>query len=228
MPTLDNILNDIFDGKQPALYAEVEGWMRDSRRFKTFVFDHHTKIRAKLRSARDADSLKEVRAELATAALLLREKRFTLEYEKYAAAKQRGPDFTVTFKTHTPFNVEVRHIHSVESDESAARIDKLIAVVCEKVGQMPPSIVNLLWLVDEREIAEADLLQAVTTLRNLAERKEEDFFTGGRFDSAAHFLKQYCQLSGIVVRQASENVLWLNSIARHKTPPEIVRAIQRL
>ncbi|MCI0713476.1 MAG: hypothetical protein L0154_25185 [Chloroflexi bacterium] len=228
MPTLDDVLNDIFDGKTPALYAEVDGWMRESRRFKAFVLDHHTKIRAKLRSARDADSMKEVRAELATAALLLREKRFTLEYEKYAAAKQRGPDFTVMFKTHTPFNVEVRHIHSVESDEPAARTDKLIAVVCEKVGQMPPSIVNLLWLVDEREIAEADLIQTVTTLRNLAERKEEDFFTLRRFDNAAHFLKQFRQLSGIVLRQSGANVVWLNTLARHQTPPDIVKAIQRL
>jgi hypothetical protein len=202
--------------------------MRESRRFKTFVFDYRTKIRAKLKSARDADSMKEVRAELATAALLLREKRFTLEYEKYAAAKQRGPDFTVTFKTHTPFNVEVRHIHSVDSDEPAARLDKLIAVVCEKVGQMPPSIVNLLWLVDEREIAEADLVQAVTTLRNLAEHKDEDFFTGRRFDSAAHFLKQFRQLSGIILYQSGENVVWLNSVARHQAPPDIVRAIQRI
>ena len=66
------------------------------------------------------------------------------------------------------------------------------------------------------------------TLRQLAERKAEDFFKRRGFESAAHFLKQYHQLSGIVLRQSSENVLWLNSLARHKAPPEILTAIQRL
>jgi hypothetical protein len=228
MSTINDLLDDIFDGNKPALYAELEGWIRASRRYKAFVVDYRNKIRAKLRSVRDEDQMKEVRAELATAATLLREKRFTLEYEKYAASKLRGPDFTVTFKTHTPFNVEVRHIHSVENEDSEARIDKLKAIVCEKVGQMPPSIVNLLWLVDEREISKAELIHVVTTVRQLAERKDEDFFTQRRFDSANHFLKQFRQLSGIVLNQAGENVLWLNALARHKTPPQIETAIQRL
>src|SRR5947207_9376737 len=106
--------------------------------------------------------MKDLRAELETAALLLRDERFTLEYEKYAASRQRGPDFTVTFKTHTPFNVEVRRIRSVELDDgnNEAPTGKLMAVLCDKVGQMPPSIINLLWLVAEREISQADLTRA--------------------------------------------------------------------
>ncbi len=230
MTTLDDLLDDIFDGKRPALYPEFEGWVRGSRRFRAFATSYRGKIRAKLKNVRDEGGMKDLRAELETAALLLREERFTLEYEKYAASKQRGPDFTVTFKTHTPFNVEVRRIRSVELDDgdAEARIGKLMAVLCDKVGQMPPSIVNLLWLIAEREISEADLTRAVMTLRQLAERKAEDFFTRRGFESAADFLKQYRQLSGIVLRQSGENVLWLNSLARHKAPPEIVTAIQRL
>ena len=174
--------------------------------------------------------MKDLRAELETAALLLREERFTLEYETYAASKQRGPDFTVTFKTHTPFNVEVRRIRSVELDEddTEARLSKLMAVLCDKVGQMPPSIVNLLWLTAERQISEADLTRAAVTLRQLAERKAEDFFTRRGFESAADFLKQYRRLSGIVLRQSGKNMLWHNSLARHAVPREIVTAIQRL
>jgi hypothetical protein len=168
--------------------------------------------------------MKDLRAELETAALLLREERFTLEYEKYAASKQRGPDFTVTFKTHTPFNVEVRRIRGVELDggDTEERPGKLMTVLCDKVGQMPPGIANLLWLIAEREIPEADLTRAVMTLRQLAERKAEDFFTRRGFESAADFLKRYRQLSGIVLRQSGENALWLNSLARHKAPPDIV------
>jgi hypothetical protein len=230
MTALDDLLDEIFDGKKPALYPEFEEWVRGSRRFKAFATSYRGKIRAKLKNVRDEAGMKDLRAELETAALLLREERFTLEYEKYAASKQRGPDFTVTFKTHTPFNVEVRRIRSVELDDSdtEARLGKLMAVLCDKVGQMPPSIVNLLWLTAEREISEADLTRAVTTLRQLAERKAEDFFTRRGFESATDFLKHYRQLSGIVLRQSGETVLWQNSLARHKTPPEIVRAIQRL
>jgi hypothetical protein len=230
MSALDDLLDYLFDGKKPALYPEFEGWVRGSRRFKAFAIRYRGKIRAKLKNARDEGGMKDLRAELETAALLLRDERFTLEYEKYAAFKQRGPDFTVTFKTHTPFNVEVRRIRSVELDDedTEARIGKLMAVLCDKVGQMPPSIVNLLWLIAEREISEADLTRAVMTLRQLAERKAEDFFTRRGFASAADFLKRYRQLSGIVLRQSGENALWLNSLALRKAPPDIVTAIQRL
>jgi hypothetical protein len=230
MTTLDDLLDDIFDGKKPALYPEFKGWVRDSRRFRAFATGYRSKIRSKLNSVRDEAGMNDLRAELETAALLLREERFTLEYEKYAASKQRGPDFTVTFKTHIPFNVEVRRIRSVELDDedSEARIGKLMAVLCDKVGQMPPSILNLLWLMAEREISEADLTRAVTSLRQLAEHKAEDFFTRRGFESAADFLKHYRQLSGIVLHRPGENVLWLNSLAQHKAPPEIVTAIRRL
>ena len=230
MASIDDLLDYIFDGKKSALYLEFKGWVQESRRFKAFATDYRDKIRSKLRNIREESGVKDLRAELETATILLREERFMLEYEKYAASKQRGPDFTITFKTHTPFNVEVRRIRNVElDDESAeARIGKLMAALCDKVGQMPPSIVNLLWLVSEREITEAELTHSVTKLRQLAESKTEDFFTRRGFESATHFLKQYRQLSGIVLRQSSEKVLWLNSLTRHKAPPEVVTAIRRL
>jgi hypothetical protein len=229
MNTLDELLGYIFDGRKPALYPEFETWVKSSRRFKAFVISHRGKIRTKLKNVRDEGGMKDLRVELETAMLLLREDRFSLEYEKYAALKQRGPDFTVTFKTHTPFNIEVRRIRSVENDsEGEARVYKLMAVLCDKVGQMPPSIVNLLWLSAEREVSEADLNQAAISLRQLAEGKAEEFFTKRGFATATAFIKQYQQLSGIVLRQSGENRLWLNPLARHKSPPEIVTAIQRL
>lgn len=231
MTALDDLLETIFEGKRPALYSEFEGWVRASRRFKAFATAYRGKIRTKLKSARDDASMKDLRAELEAAALLLREDRFTaLEYEKYAALKQRGPDFTVTYKTHTPFNVEVRRIRSGEWDENdlEARIVKLMAVLCDKVGQMPPSIVNLLWLTTDREMTEADLKRAMLTLRQLAERKVEEFFTRRGFANAVDFLKQYRLVSGIVLRPAGETVIWLNPLAMRKAAPEIIAAIQKL
>ncbi|MCC6612905.1 MAG: hypothetical protein IT320_05455 [Anaerolineae bacterium] len=230
MSALDDLLNHIFDGKTPPLRAEFDGWLRDSRRFRAFATTYRDKIRAKLKNARDEGGRLDVRAELETAALLLREERFALEYEKYAASKQRGPDFTVTFKTHTPFNVEVRRMRplELEGDEADARLAKLMAVLCDKVGQMPPSIVNLLWLVAERDLSEEDVTNAANTLRQLAERKVELFFTQRGFESAAAFLRAYQHLSGVVICQADVIAVWLNPLARHKTPPDIVTAIRRL
>ncbi|WP_374685973.1 hypothetical protein [Promineifilum sp.] len=230
MAAPDDLLDYFFGDQQPALYPELERWLRGSRRFQTFAHFYRGKIRAKLRNARDEAGQKDLRAELETAALLLRDERFVVEYEKYAASKQRGPDFTVTFKTHTPFNVEVRRMRGVELEagDAAARLAKLVAVLGDKVGQMPPSIVNLLWLIAEQGVVEADVAQAAATLRQLAEHKTELFFTRRGFESAADFLKQYGRLSGVIVRQSGEPVLWLNPLARHKTPPEIALALRRL
>lgn len=226
----DELLDDIFDGKKPSFYADVATWLRDSRRFRAFVVTYRAKIRAKLRNARDEGGRNDVRAELETAELLLRAEKFTLEYEKYTAAKQRGPDFTVTFKTHTPFNVEVRRIRRVELDDgdADAPVVKLMAVLCEKVRQMPPSIVNILWLTAEREISQSDLTRAVTTLRQLAEQKAEDWFTRRGFASAADFINQFRRLSGIVLHSAGAHVIWLNPLARHQATPDIVLTLQRL
>lgn len=230
MSAVDDLLASIFDGKRPALYPEFEAWVRGSRRYKAFANDYRGKIRTKLKQARDDSGMKDLRAELETAALLLREDRFTLEYEKYASLKQRGPDFTVIFKTHTPFNVEVRRVRTAEWEDADAetRIAKLMAVLCDKVKQMPPSIINLLWLTAERDIPEADLNQAAVTLRGLAERKVEEFFTRRGFENASDFLKQYSRLGGIVLHQTEANVVWLNSLAKHKPPPEMVNAIRGL
>jgi hypothetical protein len=233
MNTLNELLDYIFEGKQPALYANFEEWVRGSRRFKAFAISYRSKIRSKLKGVRDDAGLQDVRAELETAALLLREERFALEYEKYTALRQRGPDFTITFKTHTLVNIEVRRLRSVELEDDGdgsteAHFAKLKAVLCDKVGQMPPSIINLLWLIAERDISEADITGALSALRYLAEAKDEIYFTRRGFKNSADFLKHYRQLSGIVVQQSGEPVIWLNPLTRHSAPTDLVNAIRRL
>jgi hypothetical protein len=221
----DQLLADIFDSQYGPFSTEFEGWLRQSRRFRAFATHYRTKIRAKLRQA---NNWKDVRAELETALLLLGERRFELEYEKYAALKERGPDFTVTFKTHTLFNVEVRRLKGEGDATAESGSGKLVAVIGEKVRQMPPSVINLLWLACEGGADEEDVAQAALTLRQLAEAKEEAFFQRQRYPNARAFLKQYQQLSGIVLRQHNRQTVWLNPLARHAAPPEIVRAVEGL
>ena len=78
MPTHDTLLDDLFGGRHAALRAEFDGWLRGSRRFAAFAETYRGKIRAKLRHAQDADGLRDVRAELEVAALLLGEERLSL------------------------------------------------------------------------------------------------------------------------------------------------------
>lgn len=230
MSAIDDLLNDIFDGPDSPLYAEFEGWARESRRFRAFAATYRAKIRAKLKNARHEGGLDDLRVELETAALLLREERFALEYEKYAALRQRSPDFSVTFKSRTPFNVEVRRIRGGETDgkDAAARANKVVGVLGDKVGQMPPGIANILWLVPEVGISADDVAAAAATLRRLAEHKDNEYFTRRGFISAAEFLRQYARLSAVVLRNPTGNDLWLNSNARHPVPTEIVNAIRRI
>ncbi|MBL8130773.1 MAG: hypothetical protein JNL42_02860 [Anaerolineae bacterium] len=229
MSAIDDLLDAIFDDRKLPLVPEFAGWLRESRRFRAFATLYRSKIRTKLKNTRDDAGLRDVRAELEAAALLLREERFTLEYEAYAASRQRGPDFTVVFKTHTRFNVEVRRVRSIELDDDAHdRAGKLMAVLCDKVGQMPPSLVNLLWLTADHDLSEAELTQAAGALRLLAERKVEDYFTRRGFENAADFLRQYQKLSGIVLRAPEGRAVWLNPLARHKAPPDLVAALRRL
>lgn len=229
MAKIPDLIDAIFEGQYSDLAAEFEQWVRTSRRHVAFAEAYDTKIRAKLRSLRDEDGLLDVRAELLTAAMLLTEKGFSVEYEANNARGQRWPDFTVTYKTHTQFNVEVRRMRSQETDVDAEkRIGKLMAVLCDKVGQMPPSIINLLWLHSDDAVDKADLEQVALTLRQHAESKDDAFFVQRRFKGATDFLKQYQQLSGIVLQQADGRVVWLNPLARHTALPGIVNAILRL
>jgi hypothetical protein len=229
MPPLEDLLTYLFEGKKSAFHVEFEDWLRTSRRFKEFAIAHRSKIHGKLRNVRDEGGLHDLRAELKTAFVLLGEERFNLEYEKYVALKKRGPDFTVTFKTHTPFNVEVRRLRSRDlEDDADAQAIKLMAVLCDKIGQMPPSIINVLWLIAEPNITEINLKQAIATLLQRAEQKDEAFFARRGFRNAAAFHKQYRHLSGIALSQVNGQVLWLNPVARHPMPPELMNALGRL
>src|SRR5271154_273772 len=85
---------------------ELAGWIADSVRFRGFVDVHRAKIRKKLRTAADAEALRDVRAELQAAHLLLADPRIQLAFEAYGAGKT-GPDLTVTYRGVRSFNLEV-------------------------------------------------------------------------------------------------------------------------
>lgn len=230
MASLETLLNELFDGKRPPFYYDMSRWTRDSRRFRSFTEEHRVKIRAKIGRLRTTEEMADLRAELETAATLLRHEQFSLEYEKYVALRQRGADFTVIWKTHTPINIEVRRLRSADLDltDVEACTVKLIHILADKIGQTTPGSVNLLWVASEEVVSEEEISRAMGFLRTTGEQKADDFFVRRNYRNASDFLRRYQQLSAIAVRLPTGSFLWLNPIARHKVPPPLVNIFRRL
>lgn len=227
MSAIDTLLSEIFATRQPVLYAEAyaeayaefEGWLRGSRRFGAFAHEYRNKIRAKLNNAKHPGSLDDLRAELQAAARLCDEQRFTVEYEPYAAAKQRGPDFSVVYKGHTRFTVEVRRMQA-----GSKRLEQVLA---EKAKQLPAGTINLLWLAVEGDLAESRVQESTARLLQDAQRKNDGAFEALGYGSASLFLKQYQRLSAVMACQA-QPWLWTNPVARHAMPADLQNQLRRL
>jgi len=227
--TFNELLSHIFEGKTHFLSTEFEKWVRSSRRYKAFAETYRDKIRKKHRVANSNEQLENLGLELETAYWLLQDNRFEVGYESLAASQQRSPDFTVTFRTHTHFNVEVTLLQgtapAAERDTETV-VSKLMSVICEKIKQMPPSFINLL-VIGCGDIGSDPLIAATAALRTLIEQKDEAYFTRRGFLNATEFLRQYHRLSGIVLRN-SGSFLWVNPLAKHPIPNILINALRKL
>jgi len=236
-------LNYLFDNNPHVLRVPLTTWMKDAPRFADFVTIHQAKIRKKIKSIRNFESSQDLRAELETAYLLLQEKRFALAYEPYNKEAGRGPDFAVTFKTHTIFNVEVTRMrHSIrEHDESEPPLfdpqyegRRLADNVSSKLSQMLPGMMNLLVIMaDHQRIGELDVDKVMNQLKQRAEQKDSQLFRRHRFRSTADFFKYYQRLSGVLLRNPGNDksgkspILWLNNQTKHPLPAPICTILQR-
>src|SRR5438876_1487074 len=104
MPAGD-FLPYIFGNMRLPLAVQFAYWVQESPRFRAFAETYRDKIRKKVRGISEAEGYGDLLAELATAYFLTLERRFLVEYEKYGVGQQRGPDFSVTYKTHIRFDV---------------------------------------------------------------------------------------------------------------------------
>lgn len=220
--TAAEVIQAIFDGERHALYPTLAAWIQSERRFRVFAERYRTKIRRKLRT-NELEVIADLHFELEVARWLLQDPRFEVEYETFHA-RQGGPDFSVVYRVNTRFNVEVRRIRTREVGE--ARVRRLVDTIADKARQMPPSAVNLL-MISDGQAAGADLAAAGASLRQLAEGKAEEYFVKRGYKSAAEFLKQYRQLSGVLLK-ADDSQLWLNSLAKHAVAKEVALALGRL
>jgi hypothetical protein len=113
---------------------------------------------------------------------------------------------------------------AVEGRESG----KLTNTVCNKVGQMPPGMINILVIAPDGDgVDELDVAQTMKSLKGRAERKDDLFFARRGCVGAREFIKQYQQLSGILLRRPGERPqLWVNAQAKHPIPVEIRTILQ--
>ena len=227
---LDELIAYLFGAAHSALATELGPWLVVSPRFRAFAETYRDKIRKKVRGLRDDEGLRDLAFELAIAVRLLEEHRFALEYESYGAG-QRAPDFRVTFRSRVRFNVEVRRLRRpAPTPGAAADPAPLIRAVCDKLGQLPPAMVNVLALGAEGTSSAADLLApAMRRLEDRAAHKDEALFQRRGFAGTRDFLRHYQRLSGALwlagdprARAAS---LWRNPLARHPLPADLARAL---
>src|SRR5438105_5493249 len=141
-------------------------WLAASARFTEFVDAHRAKIRKKLRTAEDAEGVRDVLCEVETAYRLLREPRIALEYEAAAQRLARGPDFSVTWRTHTLCHVEAARLRAATPGG-----ERLHEVVCNKLGQMQPSAMNVLVIATGAALpTDAEVEQSLKQLQARAEQ----------------------------------------------------------
>ena len=201
---------------------DLTQWLAASPRFRTFATAYRPKIHKKVRTAADAESLRDVRAELLAAHRLLVDKRFTVAYEAFGSGRT-GPDLTVTDRTSMAFNLEVTRPR--RPPDPAA----LGATLLAKLRQLPPSMPNVVLIVSERPASAIDVAGAVRALRARADARDDAFFDRGGLDSARGFYERFLRL-GAVLSWCDEATgdaraeLWTNPSARIALPARVGRA----
>jgi hypothetical protein len=223
-PTIEELSRHLADrGPEDAVTQELTGWLTASPRFRAFAEMYRDKIRKKLRYATDAEGLRDVRAELGTARLLLMDRRVEVAFEAYGSGKT-GPDFTVTFRGTQTFNLEVTRLRRVPDAGGAA------AALLAKLRQLPPSTPNAVLFAIDGEAADAlEVGEATRLLRSRADAKDEAFFAARGFDGTRGFYDRYLRLGAVFAWCESATgdaraTLWTNRSARIALPQAAARA----
>lgn len=237
----EELLNYLFDGQPQLLAPPMTAWLSSSRRFTTFVATYRDKIRKKLYTAHDHESLLDLQLELETAYLMLQERPLSVRYEPQQSEQARAPDFAVTYTTSLTFLVEVTRLRAdpqsslVESEDSNSIASlgarRLTDAICSKLGQLQPQRSNVLIVgVEALRLTQHDLRDAMLRLQQRAERNDETLLQRHRFRDRADFFRHYQRLSEILVRRSrlqsdEPTVVWVNPQAKHPLPSKVRTAL---
>ncbi len=232
MGRTDDLVALVCGGDSHPLAPALRGWA-DSRSWLAFAEAHAAKIRKKARLASSEGELHDLIAELAVAALLVRDRRFSVVYEPHRASGGRGPDLGVTFKTHTPFHVEVTRLRPSGGEEDRTAL-RLARVLGDKTGQLPPGAANVLAVIVPPDKVGDDLIPAALRRLGRSTGPEADPASPGVPPEAARaYARGRPRLSAALLcsltpaGQPVEVRLWLNPQARHPLHPEVARYLVR-
>jgi hypothetical protein len=223
-PAVEQLARLLVDREPDSPFAlELAGWLTDSPRFRAFVGGHGDKIRKKLRAAADPEALRDVRAELQVARLLLANRRLELEFEAYGSGKL-GPDFTLTWPGSGSANLEVTRLRR------PADTAGLGGLLMAKLRQLRPARPNAI-LVSLGDEAPDDTVvtAAVHAIRRRADAKDEEFFVRRGFDGSRGFYEQFLRLSAVFLWAEgltgdARAAVWVNRSARIPFPDRVLRA----
>ncbi len=220
------MVDDVRERGSADLADELNGWLAGSARFRAFAELHHAKIGKKLRTAADPEAIRDVRAELRTACLLLADPRIELAFEAYGSGR-RGPDLTVSYRTRTAFNLEVTRLRRIPAATDFE------APLLAKLRQLPPSIPNaLLVAISGNSAGALDVAGAARGLRSRADTKDPALIDGDGLRAPRDFYDRYLRLGGVITwceaaAGAARTELWLNRSARIPLPERALRAALR-
>ncbi len=223
-PSAVRLARELMDGAAAdGLLPELEAWLSGSTRFRFFATANAPKIRKKLRGARDAEAMRDVRAELVVARLLLADRRTSLEWERYASGSA-GPDFTLTIAGLRPVNLELTRMRRAP-DRVGPGVPWLA-----KLRQLPTGMSNVLVVaVGGRTATALDIATSIRLIRGRADAKDEAFFTAHGFADSRAFYDQFLRLGAVLVwcEEATGHdraVLWRNGSARIALPERVAQA----
>lgn len=223
---VDQLAGDLVDGRADDIAEELTAWLSGSPRFRSFAELYRAKIRKKLRTAADPEALRDVRAELQVAHLLLADPRIELAFEAYGSGKP-GPDLTISYRGRRSFNLEVTRLRRVPDATGFG------PPILAKLRQLPPSVPNaVLVAIGGTEAGALDVGAATSALRSRADSKDEPFFSRHGFEGSRGFYEHYLRLGGVLAWSEgavgdARAALWINRSARIPLPERDIRAVVR-
>ena len=246
----DDLLTYLFDGQSHSLAQPMAAWLGSSRRFAAFATTFRDKIRKKLRTTQDRESLLDLQLELETAYLLLQERSLSLAYEPEQSKRMRSPDFAVTFTTSLTFMVEVTRVKadpkstgSEIHEQAPAPPETLPAIpllnvrlddtVASKLSQLLPQRSNILIVaIEATSMTSSNIRDAMLSIQQRAERNDPIFLQRHGFHDRADFFQHYQRLSEVLVRaphfeSAKSIVTWINPQAKHPLPGKVRTVLYR-
>lgn len=228
--TRNELLAELFGDwpHDPAAVVAFDEWLGSSRRFTAFVTEHLTKVRKKLRTAGDQEGALDVLYELEVAYRVVSVKANGVAYEPFAGAKERGPDFAVTFNGRPWLLLEVTRL----GGEAAGTPQRVARAVTLKLRQLRPEGPNVVLVgVTGAGPSEEEVATAMTATARDAETADDSFFSRLGVRDRKAFFQYYERLAAVMVRTGSVAgaavTPWFNPRARRQVETRGLQALLR-